>query len=73
MGLFSTNTKPSEQTPTEKVERVLGVFTQTKKDLQDLQSEFEAERAILEDQLVEVTQQGDRVAETLGKIQALIG
>lgn len=73
MGLFSTNTKPSEQTPTEKVEQVLGVFTQTKKDLQDLQSEFEAERAILEDQLAEVTQQGDRVAETLGKIQALIG
>lgn len=73
MGLFSTNTKPSEQTPTEKVELVLGVFTQTKKDLQDLQSEFEAERAILEDQLAEVTQQGDRVAETLGKIQALIG
>jgi len=73
MGLFSTNTKPSEQTPTEKVERVLEVFTQTKKDLQDLQSEFEAERAILEDQLAEVTQQGDRVAETLGKIQVLIG
>lgn len=73
MGLFNTNTKPSEQTPTEKVERVLEVFTQTKKDLQDLQSEFEAERAILEDQLAEVTQQGDRVAETLGKIQALIG
>lgn len=73
MGLFSTNTKLSEQTPTEKVERVLGVFTQTKKDLQDLQSEFEAERVILEDQLAEITQQGDRVAETLGKIQALIG
>lgn len=73
MGLFSTNTKPSEQTPTEKVEQVLEVFTQTKKDLQDLQSEFEAERAILEDQLTEITQQGDRVAETLGKIQALIG
>ena len=73
MGLFSTNTKLSEQTPTEKVERVLDVFTQTKKDLQELKSEFEAERAILEDQLAEVTQQGDRVAETLGKIQALIG
>lgn len=73
MGLFSTNTKLSEQTPTEKVERVLEVFTQTKKDLQELWSEFEAERAILEDQLAEVTQQGDRVAETLGKIQALIG
>ena len=42
MGLFSTNTELSEQTPTEKVERVLGVFTQTKKDLKDLQSEFEA-------------------------------
>lgn len=73
MGLFSTNTKLSEQTPTEKVERVLGVFTQTKKDLQELQSEFESERAILEDQLAEVTQQGDRVAETLSKIKSLIG
>lgn len=73
MGLFSTNTKLSEQTPTEKVERVLGVFTQTKKELQELQSEFESERAILEDQLAEVAQQGDRVAETLSKIKALIG
>ena len=73
MGLFSTNTKLSGQTPTEKVERVLGVFTQTKKELQELQSEFESERAILEDQLAEVSQQGDRVAETLSKIKALIG
>lgn len=72
MGLFKSSQLPS-QTHAEKVERALGVLTQTKKDLQELQSEFDCERAILQEQLAEISLQGDRVADTLSKIEALVG
>lgn len=72
MGLFKSSQLPA-QTHAEKVERALGVLTQTKKDLQELQSEFDYERAILQEQLAEISLQGDRLADTLSKIEALVG
>lgn len=73
MGLFSSGSKVLDRSPTEKVEQALGVFQEAKKNLQDLHSEFEAEKAILEDQLKEVSLQGDRISLTLTKLKDLCG
>lgn len=62
-----------EQTPTEKVERALGVFTEAKNDLEKLCAEFEAEKNILSEQLKEVSLQGERVSATLTKLKDLCG
>lgn len=62
-----------EQTPTEKVERALGVFTEAKNDLEKLCAEFEAEKAILAEKLQDVKTQSDRIAGTLDKLKDLCG
>lgn len=71
MAIFSS--KQPEKSPTQKVEEALGVFTQAKNDLQSLKNDFDAEKAILEDQLREVSSQGDRIEATLSKLKDLVG
>ena len=69
---FRSKEKYTEQSPAQRVEQALGAFTQAKDNLSALKSDLDSERAILEEQLRQVTESGDRVEGILGKISSLL-